>query len=105
MVGTRKFWLENLEGRDRSEDLDVDGNNIRMDPGEDVVDWVHLAQDSDQWRAVVNTVMNIFIVSTLTCFIRHIAGFCHGVTRNLSILERLVHTFQNANFCMLSAMN
>jgi hypothetical protein len=22
------------------------------------VDWIHLAQDKDQWRAVVNTVMN-----------------------------------------------
>jgi hypothetical protein len=23
------------------------------------VDWIHLAQDSDQWRAVVNTVMKL----------------------------------------------
>jgi len=25
----------------------------------DGVDWVHLAQDRDQWRSLVNTVMNL----------------------------------------------
>jgi hypothetical protein len=25
------------------------------------VDWIHLAQDRDQWRAVVNTVMNLWV--------------------------------------------
>jgi hypothetical protein len=36
--------------------------NIRMNLGEigwEGVDWMHLAQDRDQWRAVVNTVMNL----------------------------------------------
>jgi hypothetical protein len=36
--------------------------NIRMDLGEtgwEVVDWTHLAQYGDQWRAFVNTVMNL----------------------------------------------
>jgi hypothetical protein len=27
--------------------------------GSEVVDWIHLAQDRDQLRAVVNTVMNL----------------------------------------------
>jgi hypothetical protein len=54
--------LENLKGRDHSlrprrrwED------NIRMDLREigwEGVDWIHLAQDRDQWWALVNTVMN-----------------------------------------------
>jgi hypothetical protein len=37
-------------------------NNIRIDLGEigwDGVDWVYLAQDMDQWRAIVNTVINL----------------------------------------------
>jgi hypothetical protein len=29
--------------------------------GWDGVDWIDLAQDSDQWRALVNTVMNLRI--------------------------------------------
>jgi hypothetical protein len=36
--------------------------NIRMDLREigwEHVDWRHVAQNRDQWRAVVNTVMNI----------------------------------------------
>jgi hypothetical protein len=36
-------------------------DNIRMDLREigwEDVDWIHLAQDRNQWRAVINTVMN-----------------------------------------------
>jgi hypothetical protein len=50
-----EFCSENLKGRDHSED------NIRIDLSEiwwKGVDWIHLAQDGDQWWAVVNTVMN-----------------------------------------------
>jgi hypothetical protein len=37
-------------------------DNIRMDLREircEHVDWIHLAQDRDQWRAALNTVMNL----------------------------------------------
>jgi prophage antirepressor-like protein len=37
-------------------------NNIRMDLREigwDGMDWIDLAQDRDQWRALVNTVMSL----------------------------------------------
>jgi hypothetical protein len=37
-------------------------DNIRMDVREigwESVDWINLAQDRDQWRAVVNTAMNL----------------------------------------------
>jgi hypothetical protein len=37
-------------------------NNIEMDlreTGWGAMDWIDLAQDKDQWRAFVNTVMNL----------------------------------------------
>jgi hypothetical protein len=39
-------------------------NNIKMDPREigwDEMDWIDMAQDRDQWRALVNTVMNLWV--------------------------------------------
>jgi hypothetical protein len=37
-------------------------DNIKMDLREigwDGMDWIYLAQDRDQWRALLNTVMNL----------------------------------------------
>jgi hypothetical protein len=28
------------------------------------VEWIHLAQDRDQWWAVVNTVMNLWVLAS-----------------------------------------
>jgi hypothetical protein len=50
------FWLENLKGTDHSEDLGVDGKI-----GWEGVDWMHLGQGKDQWRAVVNKVKNFHV--------------------------------------------
>jgi hypothetical protein len=57
-----KFWLGNLKGRVNSEGLGVDEDNIRMHLREtrwEVVKWIHVAQDRDQWRALASTVMNL----------------------------------------------
>jgi hypothetical protein len=38
-------------------------DNIRMGLGKtelEVVEWMHLAQDRDQWRAVTDAVMNVW---------------------------------------------
>jgi hypothetical protein len=40
-------------------------DNIRMDlkkKERESVNWIHLAQDSDQWWALVNTVMNFRVI-------------------------------------------
>jgi hypothetical protein len=46
------FWLENLKGRDHSEDLDADMRIILeyhvKERGWEVVYWAHLAQERDQ---------------------------------------------------------
>jgi hypothetical protein len=37
-------------------------HNIKMDLGEigwDGVDWIDMAQDRDQWKALMNTVLNL----------------------------------------------
>jgi hypothetical protein len=46
------------QGRRRRRSVD----NIKMDLreiGKDEVDWMDMAQDRDQWRALVNTVLNL----------------------------------------------
>jgi hypothetical protein len=56
------FRWENQTKRDHEEDQTRLEDDIRMDITEEEwgsVDWIHLIQDRDQWRALVNTVMNL----------------------------------------------
>jgi hypothetical protein len=48
LVRPRRRWADNIK-RDLRE-IEWDG-----------MDWIDLAQDRDQWRALVNTVMNILV--------------------------------------------
>jgi hypothetical protein len=50
------YWWESQKERRRWVD------NIKMDLteiGRNGVDWIDMAQDRDQWRALVNTVLNL----------------------------------------------
>jgi hypothetical protein len=54
----------NLKGRDNMKDLSIDGR-IRMNLREvcwEVVDWTHLVQGKEQWQALVNMVMNVWVL-------------------------------------------
>jgi hypothetical protein len=53
-----KLWSQSLKERDHSEDLRW-ADNIRGEKGWEGVNWIHLAQDRDQWRTVMNMLMNL----------------------------------------------
>jgi hypothetical protein len=56
----------NPEGKSHVEDQGVDGRMVwkwtlgRLVGG---VEWIHLAQDRERWRAVVNAVMNLRVLT------------------------------------------
>jgi len=56
-----ELWPENLKGRDHLEDLGVDGRIVLEEIGWGGMVWFHVAQERDQWRAVVNTIMSHWV--------------------------------------------
>jgi hypothetical protein len=53
------YWWKSQKPLGRPRRRWVDNIKIDLrDIGLDGMDWIDLAQDRDQWRAVVNTVMN-----------------------------------------------
>jgi hypothetical protein len=54
------FWLGGQKVRDHWEDIGEGGRmTLRWTIGIDGANWIRLAQDRVQWRAFVNTVMNL----------------------------------------------
>jgi hypothetical protein len=55
------YWWASQKERDHHEDQDVGGWTILKwrEIGWDVVDWINMAQDRDQWRTLVNTALNL----------------------------------------------
>jgi hypothetical protein len=59
------FWWESLREKAHSEDQGVDGRMGSKRTFGRLVGggvWIHLAQDRDHWRAVVNAVMNLRVL-------------------------------------------
>jgi hypothetical protein len=54
------YWWEIQKERYHWEDQDVGGWGIR-EIGWDDVDWIDMAQESDHWRSLVNTVLNLWL--------------------------------------------
>jgi hypothetical protein len=52
------YWWESQKARDHWEDQEMGGWTISkwiLEIGWDGVDWMDMAQDGDQWRALVNS--------------------------------------------------
>jgi hypothetical protein len=61
-----RFWWESPKERNYLKDQGVDGPmGLKWTLGGLVggVEWIHLAQDRDRWRAVVNAVMNVRFIA------------------------------------------
>jgi hypothetical protein len=57
-----KFKSANVKGRDLSEDLGVDEDNIKMvlrKIGWEIVDWMNMARDRGHWRALMNITLRV----------------------------------------------
>jgi hypothetical protein len=59
-MNCRKLWWGVPKEKDHLEDEDV-GRKIWLGGGGGV-EWIHLAQGRDRWRAVVNAVMNLWVL-------------------------------------------
>jgi hypothetical protein len=58
------YWWETQKVRDHWEDQDVSGWTILtwiLEIGCDGMNWIDVAQDRDQWRTFMNTVMNLWV--------------------------------------------
>jgi hypothetical protein len=70
------FWWEIPKEKDHLKDQGVDGMGSTWTSGRLVggVEWIHLAQDRDRWRALVNAVMNFRVLAPRS-YRRHINSY------------------------------
>jgi hypothetical protein len=67
------------------------------------VDWIHLAQDRNQWRALVNTAMNLWVLWRAEIFLTSWATvsfsgktLLHGVGYSTAFLHSLYPELDNS---------
>jgi hypothetical protein len=73
-------------------------NNIKMDLteiGYDDVIWIHVAQNKDQWQALVNTVMNLSTPLKTRNLLNREATICLS---RWTLLHGVLHLVQRAHF-------
>jgi hypothetical protein len=58
------FWWKNLKERDHLKVQGVDGLKLDLrEIGWEGVVWIHLAHDKDQWQALVNMMINLWVLA------------------------------------------
>jgi hypothetical protein len=86
--GLKRWWKDNIN---------IHLKAVRCD----AVDWIHLAQDRDEWRAVLNTVMTfgfhekmeLYLLSERLSYSQD--GLCYMQTRKKETI--LLHRSQHGN--------
>jgi hypothetical protein len=72
-----RFWWETSKQRDHLKDQGVDGRmGITMNLSVigwvgGRVEWIHVAQCTNRWRALVNTVMNLWFLAPLRLLVSY----------------------------------
>jgi hypothetical protein len=60
------FLVQKSEGKNQLKDQGIDGrmgSKWTLQGLAGGVEWIHLAQDRDRWQAVVNAVMNLWVLA------------------------------------------
>jgi hypothetical protein len=78
---TRFWWESPMEG-DHLEDRGVEGRRgSKMDlkeTGWEVKEWIHMAQNRDRWRILVNAVMNLRVLAPRSWLVGWFVGWLVG---------------------------